>query len=54
MDNSTPTKLTILNGGDNLRTYNVQGCQGAITNGNSLTAKSITFTLNKGQTITSP
>ncbi len=52
--NSTPTKLSVLKGGDNLHTYNVSsGCLGAIASGDAVTFTT-TYTLNKAQTITSP
>lgn len=51
--NSTSTKLTVVKG-INLHVYNVSaGCLGALASGDAVTYKA-TYTLNKGQTITSP
>jgi hypothetical protein len=50
--NSAPAKLKVTGGG-NLHAYNVSGCLGAINSGDA-TSFVATYTLNKGQTITSP
>ena len=50
--NSKPAKLKVTGGG-NLHAYNVSGCLGALNSGDA-TSFTATYTLNKGQTITSP
>jgi hypothetical protein len=50
--NSAPAKLKVPGGG-NLHAYNVSGCAGVIRSGDA-TSFTATYTLSKGQKITSP
>lgn len=52
-NNSAPAKLRVLQGGDNLHAYKVSNCLGELNSGDPM-ALSGTYTLTKGQTISSP